>query len=87
LVRWRAGYVRAFLGGRVYPRLGNRQVRRKPYDRGRDPDDWGERAEWSAIIENDFEGWERSQLIDLIHSLARRLLDNAHHADAKIDAD
>lgn len=60
--------------------------RRKPYDRTADPDDWGERAAWRAITENDYADWSRDQLIELVHSLAKRLLDVNDDA-AKIDCE
>jgi hypothetical protein len=66
--------------------VGNRQVRRKPYDRGHDPDDWGEREEWTALLDADFEGIPREALIATIHDLARRLLDRNDHASAEIDS-
>lgn len=50
--------------------------RRRPYDRDRDPDDWGERAEWRALVESDFDGIPREALIASIRSLAGRLLED-----------
>lgn len=49
--------------------------RRKPYDRDHEPDDWGERAEWRALVDADFEGLPREALIASIRHLAGRLLE------------